>query len=129
IGADVRGARIEMRWLDLGNNTPGRHPSDVTGDVIPGLSAVERVPDLAIVGARPDEAFLNFRRRNRKDHLAVELAQVIAHDPARRNNSAGVFGGKIGAELAPAHATIAGLENELAAVVDRVVVEGIDGQR
>src|SRR5205807_7097171 len=91
VGAEIGRARLEMRRLDLGNYAPNRHARNVAGQVVPGLSAIARVPDLAVIRARPDKAFLNLRWRDGKNHLAIELAQVIAHDPARGNDAAGVL--------------------------------------
>src|SRR6476620_9211898 len=70
---DVRGARIEVTGFDLADRAPRRKARDVLRDVGPLAAAVTRVPDLAVVGAGPDETALDLGRRDREHDLAVEL--------------------------------------------------------
>ena len=118
-----------MRRLDLRDDAPRRQAGDVLRDVVPFLAAVARVPELAVVGAGPDQPLLHLRRRDREDHLGRELAQVVADDAAGRNDAAGVLRGEIGADDAPALSAAVGVEDDVAAVVDVVVIERIDRQR
>src|SRR5262249_2057866 len=79
---DVGRTRIEIRRLDLRYRSPGRQATDVLGDVIPRLPGIAGIPDLAIVGAGPDQALLHVGGRDGKDHFAIELPKVIADDAA-----------------------------------------------
>src|SRR5580698_4629766 len=85
------------------------------------------VPDFAVVGSGPDESFLNGGGSDGEHDLAIKLAQIIADDPAGRLNVFGILRGKVGADDAPALASVGGAENHLAAVIDGVVIEGVDG--
>ena len=64
-------------------------------------AAVVRVPDLAVVGPGPDEALLDLRRRDGEDDLAVELAEVVADDAARRDDAARVLRREVRADDGP----------------------------
>ena len=55
---------------------------------VPMRAAVLRVPDLSVVGAGPDQILSERRRRDREDHFAIKLAQIVADDPAGRNDYA-----------------------------------------
>ena len=69
-------------------DAPGRHARDVLRHVVPLAAGIARVPDLAVVGAGPDQPLLHRRRRNREHELAGELAEVVADDAAGRNDAA-----------------------------------------
>ena len=128
---DIGGARVMMRGLDLADHAPRGHADggERLGQVVPGGSAVPTVPDLAVVGAGPDKPLLDLGVRDREHDLAIELAEVVAHDAARGDNARRILGGEIRAQFLPRLAAVAGLENELAAVENVVGVEGIDGER
>ena len=129
IHRNIRSARIEERRLNAGDGPPRRHPRNVLRHVIPVRAGVFRVPDLAVVGTRPDQAFLHRRRSNRKHNFAIKLPQIIADDSAGGHDVFRILRGKIRADHAPALPAIGGPENHLAAVIHRVVIERIDGQR
>ena len=82
IDSDIGRARIEVRRRDLRDRPPRRH-ADVLRQVGPVRTAVARIPDFAVVRARPDEAFLHVGRRNGEHELAVKLTQIVADDAAR----------------------------------------------
>src|SRR5439155_25348425 len=119
-------ARVEMRGLDLPYRPPRRHTGDVLRHVDPRAAAILRVPDLAVVRAGPDQAALDCGRRNREDHLAVELAQVVPDDAAGRDDPRGIAGGEVGADHGPALPAVGRFGDHLAAIVDRVVIERVD---
>src|SRR5205823_2168484 len=118
-----------VRRLDLAHGAPRREPGDVLRDVVPGRAAVARVPDLAVVRAGPDEAALDLRRRDREHQLAVELAEVVLDDAARGDDTRRVTRGEVGAEDLPRLPPVVRLEDDLAAVVHRLVVERVDRER
>src|SRR6266568_1185964 len=129
VNTDVGRARIKMRGLDARNRAPGRQIFDVFRDVGPIRSSVPGEPNQPVVRARPNETLLNFRRCNRKYHLAIKLSDVVADQPSGRNDAAGILCRKIRADHRPALSAIRGFENDLAAVVHGVVIERIDCQR
>ena len=129
VDGDVGGATAEMRRFDLRDHAPCRKTGHVLRDVVPLLAAVARVPDLAVVGAGPDQPFLHFGCRDREDHFRRELTQVVADDAARRDDAGGILRREIGADDAPALAAAVRVEDDVAAVVDVVVIERIDRQR
>ena len=55
IDGDVGGSRVERRSIDLADATP--FGKILGSDVGPGLAAVARELDEAIIGACPDQAF------------------------------------------------------------------------
>ena len=91
INGNVRGAGIKVRRLDTRNRAPGGQARDVLRDVIPIPAAILRVPNLPVVGARPNQALLYFRWRNRKHDLAIELSQVVTDDSAGRLDVLGIL--------------------------------------
>ena len=125
----VRGSTVEMRRLDFRDHAPRGKTGDVLRDVVPLLAAVAGVPDLAVVGPGPDKAFLHLGRRNREDHFRRELSQVVADKAAGRTDAARVLRGQVRADHAPALAAAIGMKDDVAAVVDVVVIERIDRQR
>src|SRR5260370_7192439 len=129
VNTDVGRARIKMRGFDARNCAPGRQIFDVFRDVGPIRSSVPGEPNQPVVRARPNETLLNFRRRNRKYHLAIKLSDVVADQPSGRNDAAGILCRKIRADHRPALSAVGRFENDLAAVVHGVVIEWIDCQR
>src|SRR6185437_6630690 len=127
--ADVRRAGIEVRRLDAGDRAPCGHAGHVLTHIGPVTAAIAGIPNLAVVGAGPDQALLNLRRGNGEDHLAIELAAVIADQAARGDDAARIVRGKIRADDATCLARVGRLEDYLAAVIDGVVIEGINGER
>src|SRR6202030_3195566 len=59
VNADVCRGWIKGRRRDTGNRSPGRKRRNIFSYVDPVCGAVFRVPDLAVVGASPDESFLH----------------------------------------------------------------------
>src|SRR5581483_3958624 len=102
---------------------------DIFRDVVPVTAAIARVPEFAVVGSRPDQAFLDRRRSDGVDDFAVKLAKIVLDDAAGGNDAAGVLGRKIGTDDAPTLSAGGSLEDHLAAEVDGVVIERIDGER
>ena len=125
----VRGTRVETRGLDTPDGAPLGQSGDVLRHVVPRAPAVERVPDQSVVGPGPDEAAPDLRRGNGEHDLAVELPEVIADDAAGRDDAAGVLRRQVGTDDAPGLALIAGLEDDLAAVIHRFRLERVEGQR
>src|SRR5690349_99421 len=89
---------------------------------------VARIPDLSIVRSRPYQTFFEGRRRDRKNHLAIELPQIVTDNSAGRHDASRILRRQVRADNAPALAAIRCLKNYLAAVVDRIVIERIDCQ-
>src|ERR1700723_279245 len=129
IDGDIGSAGIKRRRSNAGYRSPGRQSGNIRGDVRPVRRTVLRVPQLTVVRARPDQSFLYFGGSNGENNFSVKLSQVIADDSARRNDAAGVLRREIRTGHRPTLAAIRRLENDLAAVVDDVVVERINGQR
>ena len=65
----VGGVRIEMRRVHDRDLRPRRQRR--RGHVVPGLAAVTRDMNQAVVGADPDRALVEIRRRNGIDHAAL----------------------------------------------------------
>src|SRR5450755_2296328 len=120
---DIGCSSVEMRWLDLRDDAPRRHPGDILRDVVPFLTAFLCVPDLAVVGAGPDEALLNIGRSDGENHLAIELAEIVADDSPRGDDTAGILRRQVRADHAPTGAAVGGPEDNLAAVVHGLVIE------
>src|SRR5439155_7867990 len=95
VDGDVRGTGVEVRRLDLRHDAPGRQRGDVLRHVAPFGAAVARYPELAVVGSRPHDAFLNFGERDREHDLARELTEVVADDAAGRYDARAVLCGEI----------------------------------
>src|SRR5215831_1415985 len=129
VDANVCSACIKVGRLDTRDGAPWRQILDVFRDVGPVSAAVFGIPNQTIVGAGPDEAFLDFGGRDGEDDFAIKLAEIVANNAARRAEVFWILRGKIGADNGPTLPASAGFEDDLAAVVDSVVVEGIDGQR
>ena len=129
VDADVCGGGIEGRRRDAGNRAPRRKSGNILGDVDPVCGAIFGVPDLTVVGAGPDESLLHLGRSDGENDFSVELSEVVSDDSARGHDASRVLGGKIGADNRPTLPAVRGFEHHLAAVVDGVVVEGIDGER
>src|SRR6185295_13875125 len=125
----ICGPGIDSRWPDLADGAQLRQPGDVLRDVIPALSAVAGIPELPVVGAGPDQSALNLRWRDREHERAVELTEVVLDDPAGGNDDARVTRRQIRTDDAPCLPGIGGLEDHLAAIVDRLRIEGIDRER
>src|SRR6202007_683641 len=87
------------------------------------------VPDFAVVGTRPEQSALDRGWSDGENNLAIELTKVVRNKTAGRNNVCGVVRGKVGTHHRPALPLVAGFEDDLAAVVNGLVVEGIDGER
>src|SRR5215472_4075013 len=129
VDANVCSACIKVGRLDTRDGAPWRQILDVFLDVGPVCTAVFGIPNQTIVGAGPDEAFLDFVGRDGEDDFAIKLAEIVANNAARRAEVFWILRVKIGADNGPTLPAVAGFEDDLAAVVDSVVVEGIDGQR
>src|SRR5271169_5027303 len=84
IDTDIGGARIEARRGNAGYGPERRKSGQMAGDVGPGRGRILGVPELTVIGARPDEPFLDLGGRDRKHHFAIELPEVVADDAARR---------------------------------------------
>src|SRR5258708_3031777 len=93
------------------------------------LAAILRVPDLAVIGAGPDQALLDAGRSNGENHFPVKLSEIVPDDSSRRNDAAGILRREFRADYAPTDAAVGGPENHLASVVHGVVVERIKRQR
>src|SRR5215472_17196069 len=115
VDGNVSCAGIEVRWLNSCNGAPRHEILDALCDVGPVGAAVLRVPDEAVVRAGPDEALLNFRRRDGKDNFAIKLPEIVADDSAGGAEIFWVLRGKIRADDRPALSAIACFENDLAA--------------
>ena len=79
-------------------------------------AAVLRVPELAVVGAGPDQALLDLRVLDVPDDLAGVLAEVVADDAAVRDDARRILRREIRAELGPRLAAVGRLQDQLAAV-------------
>src|SRR6185437_9994187 len=125
VEGDVGGAGIEVRGRDLGDGAVGGEIGEILADVHPVGAAVFGVPELAVVGAGPEQMALDGRGGDGEDEIAVELAEVVADQAAGGDDLGGVAGGEVGTDDLPGLAGVGGVEDDLAAVVD-AAVEGID---
>src|SRR5579863_3221469 len=128
INTDVCGCGIEIRRRNARDRAPCREIRDTFRDVGP-VGSVSCVPHLTIVGACPNKSLLNFGRRNCEDDFSVELPKIIPDDSPRRYDAGWILGREIRADYRPTLAAVRSFENYLAAIVDSVVVEGIDRER
>ena len=129
IRADVGRGGIKSRRSDTGDRPQGWQPGNILRYICPICSAILGVPDLTVIRSCPDQTLLNFRRRDGEHNFAIKLAEVIADDSSGRNNVAGILRGQIGAGDRPVLTGVCRFENDLAALIDSVVVEGINGER
>ena len=129
IDGQIGGGRVEVGGLNLRHHAHRGQAFDICRDIVPLGSAVARVPDFAVVGAHPDEPLLNFRWSDGEHYGAVELAQIVAYNSARRHDDFGVTRRQILTDHVPRIAAVGGSEHDLATVVDRVVIERVDGHR
>ena len=97
IDADIGAGRIKARGRNAGDRAPGWKTRHLAGDVDPAARRVFAVPDLAVIGAGPDESLLNLGGRDRKHDFAVELTEIVANDAARWHEMGGILRGQIGA--------------------------------
>src|SRR5579863_8657940 len=128
INTDVCGCGIKIRRRDARDRAPRREIRNTLRDVGP-VGPISCVPHLPIVGACPDKSLLNFGRRNCEDDFSVELPKIIPDDSPRRYDAGWIVGREIRADYRPTLAAIRSFENYLTAIVDSVVVKGIDGER
>ena len=92
VDGDVRGARVEVRRLDLANDAPGRQPLMffVTSvQFAPPSRVFQTLPSLVPAQISPRWIFDGAMR---KHHLAIELPEVVADDAAGRDDPAGILG-------------------------------------
>ena len=129
VNRHVRRASVKMRRLDAANASPLRQASNVFGDVVPMCAAVFGFPDQPVVGARPNEVFLHRRWRDGENNLSIKLPQVVPHQAAGGRVMAGILSGEVGTEHPPTLPAVRRFEDHLAAVINRVVIKRIDGQR
>ena len=129
IDADVRGGGIERGRGNAGDRPKRRQPGYAFRDVGPIGRAVLGVPDLAVIRSCPYQTLLIFGGRNGEDNFPVELAEVVANDSSRGNDVAGILRRQIRTRDCPALTGVRGFEDNLATVIDGVVVEGIDSER
>src|SRR3954453_5609078 len=85
-------------WLEL---APRRQVLEVLADVVPVTAVVLRVPELAIVGAGPDQAALDLRVLDRPDHFVFVLAKVVADQTAVGHHVCRILRRQIRGRLGP----------------------------
>src|SRR5262245_13339549 len=120
VGDHVGGARIAGRGFDAADRAPLGQAGDVLGDVVPGLAAVLRDVDQAVVAAGPQYARLLWRFRDGEDG-AVDLdAGVVACDRSARPFLLRlIVARQIGADRGPGLAFVLGSEENISPVIDR----------
>ncbi|MBU6404543.1 MAG: hypothetical protein KGQ84_07505 [Proteobacteria bacterium] len=84
IHGDVHGACVKVRRRDLVDLAAGRQ-MQISRDIDPlglgrGFGAC-RIPKPAVVGASPQQAFLDGRKSQRPDCLANRLAEIVRRHP------------------------------------------------
>src|SRR4029453_7363052 len=132
VDRDVRAAVLEPARVHRGDASFLAHARDVGGDVGPGLAAVPRYLDVAVVGPGPDHAPAARRLADgvdRRVHLrggvvhrdAARLLLLLLHGVVRRER---------GRDALPVLPAVSGAEQELPAEVDRPlrVGAGEDGR-
>src|SRR4030095_9713372 len=108
----VRFGRIERGRPDLVERAPDGQVLEVLRDVVPGPAVVFRVPELAVVGAGPDQSALDLRVLDRPDDFAVVLAQVVADQTAVGDDARWILRREIRAELGPRLAAVRRLQDQ-----------------
>src|ERR1700676_2044698 len=91
IDAHISGPGIKEGRRDAGDRSQWRQSGKALGHIRPSRRAVSGVPDLAIVGPRPDQTLLDFRGSNSEDDFAVELTEVVAANSSRGNDVARIL--------------------------------------
>ena len=79
IHREIGGSGVKVRWLNAADSSPRRN-FEILGYINPMTAAILCVPDLAVIGAGPNQTFLQRRRCDCKNHLAIKLAKIVADD-------------------------------------------------
>src|SRR5437879_400593 len=101
VDADVGSGWVKSGRRDAGDRAPGRQAGNALSDIRPGGGAVFCVPNLAVVGAGPDEPLLDLRRCDRKDDFAVVLPEIVSDDATGGNDMSWILGRQIRAGARP----------------------------
>src|SRR5204862_2551132 len=109
---DVGRAGAERRRLDQAD---AREVADAFWrHVLPARAAVARHLHVAVVGARPDDAAVSWRRRDREDRrVGLDAGVVLRDGPAGRPHRLRIVAREIGADLRPALALVGRLPGVL----------------
>src|SRR5580704_3634174 len=91
IDAYIGATGIKDGGRDAGDRSEWRQSGNAFGHIRPSRRAVFGVPDLAIVGSRPDQTLLDFRGSNGEDHFSVKLTEVVADNSAGGNDVARIL--------------------------------------
>ncbi len=128
IDGGVDGVVIEVRGVELGHLAPGSDGG--RGDVFPGLAAVAREVDEAIVGARPEDVDVEARGGEGVDDAAARGLLFGSVGVGRDAGGSFVgFAAEIGADGFPVAAAIGGLEDHLRAEVEDVRIDVAEKER
>src|SRR5262249_22929693 len=120
---EVRGAGVVRAGLNARDRAPVRHPRDVRGHVRPRLALVLGDVNQPVVAAGPQHPLL-LGRFGQRENGAVHLdAGVVAGDrPAAPLLLLLVVAGQVAGDHLPRVPGIAGAEEDVATVVDRLRV-------
>ena len=131
IDGGVGGFGVEVAGLNAGDLAPRRHRW--RGHIVPMRAVVAGDVDEAVVGAGPDGLRVQRRWAERIDHaeaIGHLLVDVLGRDGIEIRGHGRVDAREVGADLFPGLAAVAGAEDELVGVVERVIGLGEDlGQR
>jgi hypothetical protein len=120
---DVDEVCVHARGLDVRDRRVGREPRHVAYHVAPVLPAVGRHLKVAVVGAGPDDPGAQGGFGEADDGRVVLGARVLEGDGAARGLLLRlVVGRQVGADGRPGLAEVGGLEDDVAAEVDGVLV-------
>src|SRR5215471_14418768 len=129
IDSDVGRPCLVAGRFNIADGAPWRKSRNVPCDVGPVLSSVASHLNNAVVGARPDQAFLEARLGDSKHDAGVLHADVVSGQAAGESLLALVIVSQVGADDLPALARIGRLVNVLAAHVNLVVIVWRDCKR
>src|SRR3954471_10579776 len=82
VEGDVDSRGIEVRWLDAAHPRLFRYAGKPRGDVRPLAAVVGRKPDVAVVGADPEDPGSDGRLGRRGDRAVGLGAGIVARDAA-----------------------------------------------
>src|SRR5581483_2282005 len=128
VDGNVSRAGIVRRGFNQADAAPLRQI--LWSDVSPVLSAVARQLNQSVIGACPDQAARKRRLRDAEHGVVILGASIVDRDGATRGLLlAFVVAGEVGTDRFPMHASIGGLEDTFAPVIDSVGVMGRNDQR
>ena len=117
------------RRFHVADRAPRRQVGDVLRDVRPGLAAVPRQLQQAVVRAGPDDSRLFWRFCNREDDAPVLDPDVVGRQAAGALLPALVVQREVRTDLLPALTAVGRLVHVLAADVDSVPIVRRDRKR